>query len=319
MRESDRSDSEKRRKLLNKIVFTQGKKRQGGRDIRYWSCFVPRREFWKILSQNFGITFPAENDAALEEMYGVGFSSGCSTSTKGMPTGIAIEIKPRGSAGYVPNYFILIDDPSLRFDIGRKSIQGRQQAMLREIAYENFRDYINQTRKYMGGAVDPSTSDWDRDEVFEEIEGLPALESGLSRFVKRPNSQEATVAAMFFEQIGKGGFADLHPLISGYKGRYDLYAKWKARRVVVEFKFDLAGLFRDFTDERKLFDEINAVVVWEVTENDRMLASRRGITVEVVHKSTMTQRENFPGATKILNLGDVRPINVIELRPLLGD
>jgi Histidine kinase-, DNA gyrase B-, and HSP90-like ATPase len=258
MKESDRSDTEKRRKLLNKIVFAKGKKRQGGREIRYWSCFVPRREFWKVLSQKFGIVFPADEDTSLsiEEIYGLGFNGGFSTSTKGMPTGISIEMKPRGSAGYVPNFFIIVDDPSLRFDIGRKSIQGRQQGMLREIAYENFREYINKARKYMGGAVDPDTTGWDRDEVFEEVNGLPDLNSKVSRFVKRPNSQEATVAAMFFEQLGRGDFKDLYPLISGYKGRYDLYAKWKSRRVVLEFKFDLAGLFRDFTDERKLFDEI---------------------------------------------------------------
>ncbi len=179
MKEADRSDTEKRRKLLNKIVFAKGKKWQGGREIRYWSCFVPRREFWKILSQKFGIVFPPDEDNALsiEEMYGLGFNGGFATSTKGMPTGISIEMKPRGSAGYVPNFFIIVDDPSLRFDIGRKSIQGRQQGMLREIAYENFRDYINKTRKYMGGAADPDTTGWDRDEVFEEVNGLPDLNS----------------------------------------------------------------------------------------------------------------------------------------------
>ena len=321
MKESDRSDAEKRRKLLNKIVYAKGKKRGGGREIRYWSCFVPRREFWKVLSQKFGLTFPSEEDDASlsnEEMYGLGFSGGVATSTKGMPTGISIEMKPRGSAGYVPNFFIVLDDPSLRFDIGRKSVQGRQQAMLREIAYENFREYINKTRKYMGGTVDLDSASWERDEVFEEVNTLPDLSSEVSRFVKRPNSQEATVAAMFFEQIGRGEFKDLFPLISGYKGRYDLYARWKTRRVVLEFKFDLAGLFRDFTDERKMFDEVNAVVIWEVTETDRILAARRAMTIDQIEPSTFSSKEIFPGATKTLGLGDVHPINVIELKPLLA-
>ncbi|MBV1795863.1 ATP-binding protein [Siccirubricoccus sp. G192] len=319
LKESDRSDTEKRRRLMNKIVFARGKKRQGGREIRYWSCFVPRREFWKALSQNFGIEYPEDDgDLSIEELLGVGFSGGFSTSTKGMPTGISIEMKPRGSAGYVPNFFIIVDDPSLRFDIGRKSIQGRQQGMLREIAYENFREYINRTRKYMGGAVDSDATGWDRDELFEEINELPDLGSDKSRFLKRPNSQEATVAAMFFEQIGRGEFQELYPLISGYKGRYDLYAKWKNRRVVLEFKYDLAGLFRDFSDEKKMFDEINVVVIWEVTENDRILAARRAMTVEEVEGSSFAVKQIFPGVTKTLSLGDVNPINVIELKPLLG-
>jgi hypothetical protein len=319
LKESDRSDTEKRRKLLNKIVFAKGKTRRGGRDLRYWSCFVPRREYWRKLSQAFGIQYPEENgDFTSEELLGVGFSGGFVTSTKGMPTGISIELKPRGSAGYVPNFFVLIDDPSLRFDIGRKAVQGRQQGMLREVAYENFREYINKTRRYVGGSIDPDTTGWDRDEVFAEIEQLPDLKSKVSRFIKRPNSQEATVAALFFEQIGRGEFQDIHPLISGYKGRYDLYARWRTRRVVLEFKFDLAGLLRDFSDERKMFDEINAVVVWEVTETDRVLAARRAMTVDAVETSSLTPRQTFPGVTKTLNLGDVNPINIIELRPLLG-
>jgi molecular chaperone HtpG len=319
LKDSDRSDTEKRRKLLNKIVYVVEKKFQSGREIRYWSCFVPRREFWRSLSKNFGIEYmDADDDTPVEEPIGVGFSGGYVTSTKGMPTGISIEMKPRGSGGYLANFYMVVDDPLLRFDIGRKSIQGRQAAMLREIAYEKFREFINKTRRYMGGAVDPQILGWDRDEVFEEIEQLPALGSKVSRFSKRPNSQEATVAAMFFEQIGRGQMTDIIPLISGYKGRYDLYAKWKGRRVVIEFKFDLTGLFRDFTDERKMFDEINAVVVWEVTENDRAIAARRAMTLEVVEPSSLTIKQTFPGATKTLNMGDVNPIHVVELRYMLS-
>lgn len=212
LKEADRSDQEKRRKLLNKIVWTKGKKVQSGREIRYWSCFVPRRDYWHKLSEKAGVTIEIkETENPVEERPGVGFSGGFQTATKGMPTGIAIELKPRGSAGYVPNFFVLIDDPSLRFDIGRKSVHGRQQGLLRQIAYENFREYINNVRRYLGGDID-DTGDWDRDETFAEVEGLPNLNSKKSRFVKRPNGQEATVAGMFFERVGKGDFADVGPL-----------------------------------------------------------------------------------------------------------
>ena len=65
----------------------------------------------------------------------------------------------------------------------------------------------------------------------------------------------------------------------------------------MEFKFDLAGLFRDFTDERKMFDEVNAVVIWEVTETDRILAARRAMTIDQIEPSTFSSKEIFPGAT----------------------
>lgn len=319
LQHQDRSDVEKRKKLLNKIIWTKGKSQKGGREIRYWSCFVPKREFWLKASQSFGLTAPSnESDAEpVEATPAMGFSGGFQTSTKGMPTGISIELKPRGSAGYVPNFFILIDDPSLKFDIGRKSVHGRQQGLLREIAYANFREYINLTRKYMGGDIDPDLAEWDRDEIFEEIESLPNLNSHISRFIKRPNSQEATVAAMFFELIGKGEFKDVRPLVSGYKDRYDLFAKWKARRVVVEFKFDLVGLFRDFTEETKMFNEINAVIVWEITENDRHMAARRGIAVDMIQSSDLVEFQGFPHASHRLSLGSVTPIFVVELKRLI--
>jgi anti-sigma regulatory factor (Ser/Thr protein kinase) len=316
--EQDRSDQDKRKKLLNKIVSTKGKKQKAGREIRYWSCFVPRREYWRKLSQGVGISLPEEGAATLaEELKTVGFSGGFETSTKGMPTGISIELKPLGSAGYVPNFFILIDDPLLNFDIGRKSVHGRLQGTLKEIAYETFREFINTTRKYMGGDIDPETGQWDRDEVFSEVEGLPDLGSEATRFGKRPNGQEATVAAIFFEMIGRGKFPEVTPLISGYRDRYDLYAKWKNRRLVLEFKYDLAGLFADFNDERKMFNEINVVVVWEVTEADLIQAKRRGMGVEPIHESSLVEYAGFPMASRRLTLGDVTSIYVVELKSLV--
>jgi molecular chaperone HtpG len=122
---------------------------------------------------------------------------------------------------------------------------------------------------------------------------------------------------MFFEQFGRGEFKDVKPLISGYKERYDLYAKWKTRRLVIEFKFDLAGLFGDFTDERKMFNEINVVVIWEVTEADRIQAMRRGLGVEAVQESTLTDYQGFPGASQRLTLGDANPVYVVELKRLI--
>ncbi len=317
LKSQDRSDQEKRKKLMNKVVWTKCKTQQSGRTIRYWSCFVPKREYWKRMSQSVGLSNADEEQTPTEDLPGVAFTGGLQTSTKGMPTGISLELRPRGSAGYVPNFFIIVDDPSLKFDIGRKSIHGRQQGLLREVAYKSFREYLNTARKYMGGDLDPELLDWNRDELFEEIEGLPNLDSQLSRFLKRPNSQEATVAAMFFELLGKGRFADIKPIISGYKGRYDLYAKWKMRRVVLEFKFDLSGLFKDFNEERKMFNEINAVVIWEITESDRIQAERRGIGIDKIQLSALVESVSFPESSHRLTLGDVSPIYVVELRPLI--
>ncbi len=229
-----------------------------------------------------------------------------------------MELKPRGSAGYFPNFFILVEDPSLSFDIGRKSIQGRQQGMLREIAYEQFRGYIREIVKYISGSIDDPDPSYDRETIFAEIDSISALESHLSRFVKRPNSQEATVVAMFFEQLGKGGFEGFNPLISGYRGRYDLYGRIGANSQVVEFKYDLAGMFRDFSDERKMFDEINTVVVWEVTERDRAIVAKRGLTLTEIGSGVLsTKTSRFPNAHYKLNLDGVNSMEVVSMRKIL--
>jgi molecular chaperone HtpG len=318
--EGDRSDAEKRRKLANKIVYQAGKDYKAGRDIRYWSCFVPNRAVWDKLAAIHGLTNGSgEADPTPGELItGYTFSGGLYTSSKGMPTGIFLDLKPRGSAGYVPNFFILIEDPSLSFDIGRKAIQTRQQGMLREIGYTQFREYINSAVKYLSGAIDNPDPIYDREELFEEIKSLPDLSSPDTLFIKRPNGQEATIAAMFFEQLGKGQFGEFKPYISGYRGRYDLYGKLRNRSHVVEFKFNLLGLFKDFTDERKLFDEIDVVVLWDITETDRKALSTRGLSISEVGESTFTAAASrFPQAHYKLSIDGVKTIEVVCLRKVL--
>ena len=319
---TDRSDQDKRRRLQNKIVINSDTKYQAGRTLRFWTCFVPNRGVWEKLSEFNGVADTQEEgieektDAEASVSYL--FTSGLFTSSKGMPTGISVEIKPRGSAGYFPNFFIMIEDPSLSFDIGRKAIQGRQQGMLREIAYEQFRDYIREISSYVSGAIDDPDPIYDRDEAFEVIRELPDLDSDLTRFIKRPNGQEATVAALFFEQLGRGAFAGFSPLISGYKERYDLYGRSGKKGVVTEFKFDLQSLFRDFSDARKMFDEIDVVVIWDVTESDRKFISAKGLMLTDYSLSSLGQvKRLFEESSYRLDLQNVRPIEVICMRKLL--
>ncbi|MEG9294961.1 hypothetical protein V6B33_00735 [Mangrovibacillus sp. Mu-81] len=58
-------------------------------------------------------------------------------------------------------------------------------------------------------------------------------------FEKSPKGQEAQVCAMFYEEAAKGIISYLKFLTSGYKGRYDLYAKWGRKKIVIEFKSEL--------------------------------------------------------------------------------
>lgn len=316
MGEKDRDDVEKRRKLKDKVIFNSGKVNQAGRTINYWACFVPNRAFWRDLSARAGLH--SEEEEEPENGTDYKFSGGLLTSTKGMPTGISLDLKPRGSAGYVPNFFIVIEDPSLSFDIGRKAIQGRQQGMLREIAYGQFREFISIASKYIGGSISDGPSPYDREELLEEIKSLPDLNSPLSRFVKRPNDQEATVAAMFYEQLGQGKFEGFEPYISGYRAKYDLFGRIGKRSFSIEFKFALSGLFKDFSDERKLFSEIDVVVVWDVFEHDWKEVSRRGLELQECKEGGVTQIEKrFPVVHYKLYIDGSKPIEIVCIRRIV--
>lgn len=321
-READRSDSEKRRKLKDRVIVTSGNDQRPGRTNRYWACLVPDRATWKTLSKYHRTLTATEEiedkNGDVDESPYV-FGGGLYVSTKGMPTGIKIDLPARGSAGYMPNYFILIEDPSLNFDIGRKYIPGRLQGVLKEKAYDQFREYINSVMKYISGSVDEPNARWARDENFAEIDELPDLTSQVSQFVKRPNSQEATVAAMFFELLGKGEISNFRPLISGYKGKYDLYAMWNKRKIVLEFKYDLYALLKDFSDERKLFDEIDILVAWEITERDRKEVARRGLTLEPVAPSVLGPvNQHFPHATYELRFPGASPLQIVTMKKVVS-
>lgn len=313
----DRDDVEKRRKLKDKIIFTSGKVNQAGRTLNYWACFVPNRAYWRDLSKRVGLSSDEESED-IDPTNTYLFSGGLLTSTKGMPTGIALDLKPRGSAGYVPNFFIVIEDPSLSFDIGRKAIQGRQQGMLREIAYGQFREFISIASKYIGGSISDGPSPYDREELLEEIKNLPDLGSAVSNFIKRPNDQEATVAAMFYEQLGKGVFPDFEPYISGYRAKYDLFGRVGKKSFSVEFKFALSGLFKDFSDERKLFSEIDLVVLWDIFEQDWKEVSRRGLDLQECKEGGVVPLDKrFPVVHYKLYIDGSKPIEIVCMRRLL--
>ena len=115
--------------------------------------------------------------------------------------------------------------------------------------------------------------------------------------------------------MGSGVIEKFTPYVSGYKNKYDLYAKYDNSDVVVEFKFVLSALFRDFDDETKLFDEIDIVVVWEVTEKDYEVMKSRGVSLN--KNEGGLAGDSDPLFQYHLSLGFVRPIWVMCLKELV--
>ncbi|VVB97013.1 Histidine kinase-, DNA gyrase B-, and HSP90-like ATPase [uncultured archaeon] len=320
--ESDRTDLEKRNKLRDKVIFKIGKYVHNNvKEIKYVACFVPKRNVWNKISVYNGLCTEEqlENENWIENFGYVKFMSGIFSSIKGMPTGIVTDHPLTGYAGYWANLFILFEDSSLKFDIGRKSLHGRQAKILKDYAKMIFNDYLRSIVKYISGEPEPTT-EWDRDEAFEEIESMLDLDAKEIKFRKNPKDQEASVAALFFECIGNGKISDIIPLYAGYRGKYDLYAKWGRKKLVIEFKSRLKNIIKDFNDAQKLFDEIDCIICWDVSDEDRdMLRTRLGIEIEEIAPNILSQRtQTIPHSThKLLLSGFTKPIYILDLKKIL--
>jgi len=322
--EEDRSDQEKRNKLKNKIIYETGNIiHNDTRNIRYWLCFVPKRRVWEDLSvQDKLLREEMLNDEeSLREKNLCMHQAGIFTSVKGMPTGITISHPTTGNAGYWANIFVILEDKQLKFDIGRKSINGFVQAIYQKHLKEKFNKITNLVSKYIAG--DPETvrnPSWDRDNIKTEIDALPPLNSGKVNFLKLPNEQEASVAAIFYELVGKGTFENFNPIISGYKSKYDLYAQYKNHFIVMEFKSHLRNIIRDFDDLVKMFNEIDYIVCWDVNDDDKTDLHNNGLTLEMLNQSELFQNnEGYMKATthQLIIASSVKPIYIIDLKMLI--
>lgn len=312
---ADKTDKQKRDKLFGKIIYKKGVFEHRGRSIKYWSCFVPQRKTWNDISLRAELCTneQLENGEWLEQYNFALFHSGIFTSVKGMPTGVLIDNPITGSQSYWAQIFILFEDRQIKFDIGRKALPGSQSRIYKTYAKSIFNEYAR-LFKYVGRNEVEEKPEWLKNQVFAEIEKELDLNIEGMKFQKNPAKQEASVAGIFYECIGNGKIKNIIPLSSGYKSKYDLYAKWGERQIVIEFKSKLSNVLNDFNDEKKMFDELDCIVCWNVDEEDYRTFKSRSIELEEVEESELIKTSSFPNATHKLILPYVDPIYIIDLK-----
>ena len=134
---ADKDDTQKRNYLRDKILVKhEDNLDHNGRKLRYWSCFVPSRGVWNTLSENAGLGTKEQiaDDAYRNKWHDLLFQAQITAATKGMPTSIVVAPPPVGNAGCLPDFFVIFEDNSLRFDIGRKSFRGKTSNIYKEEA-----------------------------------------------------------------------------------------------------------------------------------------------------------------------------------------
>ena len=317
-KQNDRSDKQKRIKLKNKIVQKKGiiTDPSNQRKIKYFILYVPNASSFKETSVSKGLcnTQNLDDERWIENFGYTTFGSGIEISSKGMPTGIKIPNPSTGWSGYWSNIFMLFEDESLVFDIGRKSIDGRSTRKMAQHAKDQFNILLRTITKYITGKTTSYSTHFDRYKVFKEVDKLPNLKSEYSKFIKSPEDQEASVCAIFYELIGNDTIKNIRPLISGYKNQYDLYASVQVgdddeRHLIFEFKSKLQNLLPDLRQNIKYTNDIDCIVCYNVNNDDIEKFEDDGYYVE--EYDGMDQE--FPNATHKVTIQGAKEYWIIDL------
>lgn len=330
-------DRQKARRLQGKAIYKQGAIDRAGKRINYYVFFAPSRQLWKDISDKyrfFNTNEQGERQYLLE--------GGIYVATRGMPTGIQLDAPATGYSGYWPNFLMLLEDDTIVFDLGRKSIPSRTKGLLREIAKTLFNEFIPfvgyVTSDPAVTAVSSTVQYLEKTKEFEALRQLPDLNVPQLPYLKYPDGQEAAVVAIFHEMVAAGILKGYCTLRTGYRQTYDMWGIYSVSAntvsekfrylagptgkielpIVVEFKYNAEDILADVERNIKHFVDIDLIVCWDLNEQAFF---RQGVTVEAVSpQDTLFNGANFklvwPAAYN-LGAGGEKPL--ISLRRLIHD
>ena len=223
-------DRQKTQHLRGKCLRRQGSVTRAGRTIRYYAFFAPSRKTWLEISEKNGLVRPEEDSEDDRHLYkGI-----LEVATCGMPTGVELAPPVSGYSGYWPNVFMLLEDDSLRFDLGRKFIPGRTQGTLKEIAKEHFNHFTQYAQYINTDPAVPQTlvtlQQYNKTKTFEEFSKIADLKIPDFHYVKHPDSQEAAVVAIFHQLVAENKLKGYYCLKTGHKMAYDFLGYYQLHK-----------------------------------------------------------------------------------------
>ena len=333
-RVSKMNDRGKARYLRGKGLLKIGKVKRAGRKIRYSAFLMPSRKTWGEINRKNKLTISLDDNDEYQL-----YKAAIEIATKGMPTAVSLDPELTvGKSGYWANFHILIQDDSLPFDIGRKSIPGRTQGLLKEVARQAF---IDLTAYAQNMSIDPpivgtqTVQQFEKREQFQQLKALPDLKIHDLPYMKQPDDQEGAVVAIFHELTAAKHLRGYRTLRTGYKQTYDLWGIYEVSQdtvganvdtvplgseleLIIEFKFRLDEILPDFDDDTKRLSDIDLLVCWDL--NEKKFASKNMHVELVAPEDALFYGTNynlfFPAA---YNLGSAGEKPVIALRRFIED
>lgn len=331
-------DRQKTKKLQGKVLSKIGSEQRSGRKINYYCVLVPSRKTWSEISEKNQLLTKDDEGKDIPL-----YTGGIYIATKGMPTGITLDSPISGYSGYWPSFYIILEDDSIVFDLGRKTIPSRTKGLFKDIAKSLFNEFLPYI-KYV--TSDPETilgtnttiQQYERSRMFEDISKLPDLGIDEILYSKNPDGQEAAIVSIFHELLGAGVLKGYYTLKTGYKQTYDSWGIYKINKefvgekcrvlannneiielpCVIEFKYKAESILDDFEKNIKYFTDIDLIVCWDI---DEVIFSKQQVVVELIDEDDVffygsNYKLVWPGS---YNLGAASEKSVLSLRKFITD
>jgi hypothetical protein len=219
-----------------------------------------------------------------------------------MPQGDLAIIPLTSTIGYQANSHIIVHFADGSPDMGRKVFQPELTKLAEKIAVRCvtiFKRYLQHLKPDTGAttlAPDKELYDWRAAQViYRDKNPLSFISGGNELTILSMPQQEQDVIALFHQLIGLGTIRGLNFFATSQNERYDsLYSlnykndsfkfskklnplgvnpsfafPYLSEPRILEYKFDLDALIRDFSTEVKFATHINLVVCWKATKQFR--------------------------------------------------
>lgn len=315
-------DTQKRMKLNGKYLIFKGSKDVSNRTVRWIGYFTPSGDVWSERNKNLNNgEIPNDNSEFLPRL-----KYGSYLSVKDMPTSIFLEAETKGYSGYYNRMFILLDDDSFKFDLGRKSIKdGRVLKTPKSIVKEEFGKYKSYIARYVKKYI-PEENTLEDDTPSTIINRMKSEQTMLddqydTKFLGVPD-QEGSIAAIFFEQLGKGNITNnIRVLSHGYSSKYDVYALLdEYNPITIDFKLNIKGLLEDINTGIKNPNELDYIVVWKLEDSDKKIInqSKYAVSLDEFKRSLDDKHLRASGALLFTNVQNHR-IYIVELEELMNN
>lgn len=324
-------DKQKSQKLAGNALIKKSNIQRGNHSINYYCFFAPTRKLWGDICEKNNLYITESNGDKIPLLTG-----GIYIATKGMPTGIIIEPPTTGYAGYWGNFFILLEDDCITFDLGRKTVPSRTKGLFKEIAKDLFNEFLPFI-KYVSSDpavrnINATVQANEKQKIYDDMKnGFANLGIDCISYQKNPNGQEAAVVALFHELVGAGILKGYKSLSTGYKQTYDLWANYSISTseigenikqafsnadlidlpCIIEFKYVAESIIDDLTADIKFFTDMDLLVCWDF---DEQVLSKNSVEVEPLPKEDVL----FYGSNYLLKWPGSYNLGAASEKPLLS-